>query len=177
MAKRHAPRGKADSLTPQQERFVAEYLIDLNATQAAIRAGYSAKTAQQQGARLLLNVVIGQAVAAGKAKQLETAGLSAARVLEELRRLAFSDVRHLFDATGNLLPLSDLTPEQSSAIASIEVIIKNAKAGDGVTDTIHKLRVWDKTRALEMLSKHFGLLTEKVEHSGGLTIKHELPDA
>lgn len=167
---------KTASLTPKQARFVAEYLIDLNATQAAIRAGYSKKTAQEQGSRLLSNAIVAAAVSVGKSKQLASADLTAARVLEEYRRLAFVDARDFWDERGNLKPFSELTPEQGSALAGFEAIIKNAKAGDGVTDEIHKIKLWDKTRALEGLAKHFGLLTEKIEHSGGIKIIHELPE-
>jgi phage terminase small subunit len=81
------------------------------------------------------------------------------------------DMRSFFDEAGNLIPVSQLTPEQGSALASFEVIKKNAAAGDGVIDTVHKFKVWDKTRSLEQLAKHFGLLTEKIEHSGGLAVK------
>lgn len=163
-------------MTDKQTRFVAEYLIDLNATQAAIRAGYSPKTADREGHRLLRNAEIAQAVQKGKARQLETAELTAARVLEEYRRLAFVDARSFFFPDGNIKPMSELTPAEGAALAGFEVIIKNAKAGDGETDTVHKIRLWDKTRALESLAKHFGLLTEKVEHSGGIKILHELPE-
>ncbi len=158
-------------MTPKQARFVAEYLIDLNATQAAIRCGYSARTANRQGSRLLSNVDIAAAVAEKAQKQLASADLSAARVLEEMRRLAFSDVRALFNESGDLRPLHELTAEQAAAIASVEVVIKNAAAGDGVTDTVHKIKTWDKPRTLEMLGKHFGLLEDRVVHSGGLVVK------
>jgi phage terminase small subunit len=83
------------ALNPKQRRFVAEYLIDLNATQAAIRAGYSKKNADVTGPRLLGNVGVAAAVAAGTSKQLATAELTAARVLEEIRRLAFIDMRSI----------------------------------------------------------------------------------
>lgn len=72
------------NLTPKQERFVAEYLIDLNATQAAIRAGYSAKTAQEQGSRLLSNAMVGAAIAEGAGKRLHKAEITAQDVLEGL---------------------------------------------------------------------------------------------
>ena len=114
-------------LTPKQERFIAEYLKDLNATQAAIRAGYSAKTAVAQGPRLLGNVEVAKALAARQSKQLETADLSAARVLEELRRLAFADIRAVFDENGNLRPIHTLTQEQAACIGGFEVIKKNAE--------------------------------------------------
>lgn len=164
------------SLTLKQQRFVAEYLIDLNATQAAIRTGYSARTATMQGSRLLTIDEVSRAVAEGQARQLTSADLTAARVLEEYRRLAFADLRTFFDAAGNLKPVQDFTAEQGAQLASMEVIIKNAAAGDGVTDRVHKFKVWDKTRALESLAKHFGLLTDKVEHSGDIHFTHELPE-
>ena len=153
-------------MTPKQARFVAEYLKDLNGTQAAIRAGYSQKTAQEQSSRLLSKVMIRQAVRVGTAQQLESTGLSAARILEELRRLALVDSRSFFDeTTGKLKPIKDLTAEQGAVLASFEVLIKNAEAGDNHVDTIHKLKFWDKTRALEMLAKHFALLAERLEIS------------
>lgn len=150
------------ALTPKQARFVSEYLIDLNATQAAIRTGYKPNAADVQGARLLANASVSSAIAEKTKKQLERADLTASRVLEELRRLSFSNVQTLFDAKGNLKPIQDLTPEEASAIASLEIIKKNAEAGDGKIDVVHKLKVWDKTRSLEMLAKHFALLTDVV---------------
>jgi phage terminase small subunit len=157
-------------MTPKQQLFVAEYLKDLNATQAAIRCGYSEKTANREGSRLLSKVDIQTAIAERQRLQLERADLTATRVLEEMRRLAFSDVRELFDAQGNLRPIHTLTPEQSACISGLEVIIKNAKAGDGVTDTVHKVKVWDKPKVLDLLGKHFGLLAEQVHHTGELRI-------
>jgi hypothetical protein len=60
----------------------------------------------------------------------------------------------------------DLTPEQGACLASFEVLIKNVEGGDGEQDTIHKFKVWDKVRALEMLAKHFKLVTDHVEVEG-----------
>ena len=151
-------------LNPKQTRFVAEYLVDLNGTQAVIRAGYSAKGAHVTAIRFLRDPTIAAAVAAGKAEQLADMKLTASRVLEEIRRLAFSDARGFWDESGNLKPIKDLTAEQGSVLSSFEAIIKNAKAGDNQTDTIHKIRLWDKTRALELLAKHFKLLTDVHEH-------------
>lgn len=158
------------SLNPKQTRFVAEYLVDYNATQAAIRAGYSPRTAQEQGSRLLSHVMVAAAVEAGKSRLLERADLSATRVLEEIRRLALSNVQDLFDEHGNLKPIHLLTRDQAACIASLEVIKKNAEAGDGHMDIVHKLKVWDKTRVLEMAAKHFRLLADviRVEDDAGL---------
>ena len=157
-------------MNAKQQRFVAEYLKDLNATQAAARAGYSAKTAEQQGWRLLRNAGIAAAVAKGQEKHLESARLTATGTLEAIRRQVHGDIRALFDDKGNHKSIKDLTAEEASLIAGYEIIVKNAAAGAGHTDTVLKLRLKDQSRYVEMAAKHFGLLTEKIEHSGGLEI-------
>ena len=155
-----------NGLTVKQARFVHEYRKDMNATQAALRAGYNPHTADKQGPRLLTNVVIGRILAQETKKALDEVGVDANRVLREISRLAFSDVRSLFDESGNLKPLHTLTDSEAAAIAGCEVIIKNAEAGDGKTDRVHKIKVWDKPKNLEMLAKHFKLLTDVIEHRG-----------
>lgn len=102
--------------------------------------------------------------------------LTALRVLEEFRRLGFSDIGELFDDQGRLRPLQELPKAVRAAIASVKVTKKNLAAGDGVMDDVVEVKLWDKTKALNDLAKHFGLLTEKIEHAGGITITHELPE-
>jgi phage terminase small subunit len=160
-AEQHEP---ASGLSLKHERFVEEYLVDLNAT-AAYRRVYGAgvKDADASGPRLLGNVGIAAAIAAGKARQAVESTLSATRTLEELRRIAFANIRDYWRADGSVKHPNELTAEQGAALAGFEVLIKNAKAGDGITDTIHKFKLWDKVRSLETLAKHFGLITEKIE--------------
>jgi len=159
-------------MTPKQERFVAEYLVDLNATQAAIRAGYSAKTADVQGPRLLGNVRIREAIEEGKRRHLDKAEITAERVLREIGALAFSDVTRAHRLEGEpVAALDDLSEEDRRAIQSIETVRRNLAGGDGHSDEIHKVRLWDKPKALEMLAKHFALLQERVEHSGDVTFR------
>jgi len=162
--KKKTRRPRSGALSPQHQRFVAEYLIDLNATAAYRRAYGAVKHADVSGPRLLGNVGIAAAIAEGKARQLAENELSAVRVLEELRRVAFANIRDYFDPeTGEVKAPSALTAEQGAALAGFEVLIKNAKAGDGVTDTIHKFKLWDKVHSLELLAKHFELLVETVK--------------
>jgi phage terminase small subunit len=127
----------------------------LNTTQAAIRAGYTAAWANKNVIRLTVDNGIAAAVAKGTARQLENAELSASRVIEELRRLAFVDAPGVFDDAGNLRPFSEWTPEQRASLAGYEVIIKNAAAGNGHTDTVHKVKLSDKLKALDLLARHF----------------------
>jgi phage terminase small subunit len=150
-------------MSPKQQKFITEYVVDLNATQAAIRAGYAKRSANREGTRLLSNAVIAREIAARKQAQLDAAELSAARVLEELRRVAFADIRQFFNARGDLKPISQLSPAERASIATIEVVMKNATAGDGKIDRVLKIKLWDKVRALEMAMKHFALLVEKLD--------------
>lgn len=162
------------TLNGKQQRFVVEYLKDLNATQAAIRAGYSEKTARQQGSALLSHPAILPLVAVKAEKQFAKAELTAERVLEEMRRLAFSDIRGICDSEGNLKPLSELTDEQASCIAATEIIQRNLTSGDGVMDKVHKVKLWDKTKNLELLAKYFNLLQEQVNVNVTLTLPTRL---
>jgi phage terminase small subunit len=164
-------------LTLKQQRFVAEYLVDLNATQAAIRAGYSAKGADVQGVRLLGIARVQAAVQANTQRRVDKAGLTADRVLEEYRRLAFSDVRQLFTRNGDLIPLHDLSDAAATAIAAYEVVLKNAEAGDGKIDRVLKVRLWDKTKALNDLARHFALLVDRVEVSGAAALTEKIAAA
>jgi phage terminase small subunit len=151
-------------LTPRQQRFVREYRIDLNATQAAIRAGYSKNGADVQGVRLLGNARIKAEILQHTSKALEKKELTAERILNELSKIAFCNVLNYYDDNGELRPIAELREECGPEIAGLETIIKNAAAGDGKTDRVLKVKTWDKPKALEVLAKHFGLLQEKVEH-------------
>src|ERR1051326_385167 len=159
-------------MTPKQEQFIAEYLVDLNGTQAAIRVGYSKRTAQPIAARLLSNVMISQEIARRQKERLAKVELTATGTLEQLKAILHSDIRSFIDGNGALKPVAELTAEQAASISSIEVILKNAQAGDGVIDRVLKIRLWDKVRAIEMAMKHFSLLVEKLDitvHSDEIT--------
>ncbi len=150
-------------MTPKQERFIAEYCIDLNGTQAAIRAGCSPRSANRTASKWLSKADISREIAQRTKQQLEAAQLSAVRTLEELRRVAFSDIRRFFDARGNLKRLDQLAPEDRAAIASIEVVLKKTAAGDGKVERVLKIRLWDKISALEMAMQHFKRLQPKTD--------------
>lgn len=107
---------------------------------------------------------------AAEQAEFERLGLTAQRVLRELATLSFSNVQDLFDEAGNLKPITALTREQASAIASVEVIKKNAEAGDGKTDLVHKIRVVDKTKTIDMLAKYFQLYAERLDVNGTIRL-------
>jgi len=171
-------RATAKPLNIRQLLFVSEYLKDLNAAQAHARAhGAGPSVAETNGPRLLRNAQVQAAVEAGTAEKLARNALTADRILEEYRRLAFADIRTFFDADGNLIPLQDLDEERAACLASLEILIRNAKDGDGHTAEVHRFKLWDKTRALEALAKHFGLVRERLDVSGWDKLAEQLNHA
>jgi phage terminase small subunit len=149
------------ALRPKHARFVQEYLVDLNATQAAIRAGYSAKTADREGYRLLRNAEISAAVREGQRAQWAKAELSASRVLEELHRVSLVNIRGLFQADGQLKPMTEWSDEQLAVVASVDIVTVDREGAPPAR--VHKLRLWNKVAALDTLAKHFELLKERIE--------------
>lgn len=110
-------------------------------------------------------------VRAAAKRRLELAQITPERTLLEIARIAYSDVASFFNADGSLKKPHELDVDQRATLASFEASIGNITAGDRKQDLIHKFKAWDKTKALELLAKHFGMLTEKVEHGGEITMK------
>ena len=159
----------ARKLTPKQAEFVRQYLVDLNATAAAIRAGYSERTAKSQGQRLLTNVDVSAALAAAKAEREQRTEITQDRVVSELAKIAFADPRELMEWGPEGVKLKDsaeLTEEQAASVA--EVSETTTKDGGSL-----RLKKHDKVKALELLGRHLGMFTDKVksEISGWLEIK------
>jgi phage terminase small subunit len=161
------------ALTPQQELFCQEYVKDLNGKNAALRAGYAETSAQTQSSRLISNVKVQQRITELNNKKLKTVKVDAETILSELLKLATSDIRKLFNENGGLLPPSQWPDDIAPAVASIQVdelfdYDKGEKYQVGVTK---KVKLWDKNAALDKLAKHLGLLIEKVELSGKVTLE------
>jgi len=173
----------ASKLTARQQRFVVEYLVDLNATQAAIRAGYTPSAARGTASRLLDDPRVQSEIQAGQDRRAARVEVKADTVLRELLRLATIDVVKAFGPDGKLLALDQMPEEVRRAIASVEVVelFPNASPqpmlDDGGTapalkPRLVKLKFWDKPKALELLGKHLGLFVEKLQLSGTVTVVH-----
>jgi phage terminase small subunit len=155
-------------LTPKQEIFVAEYLTDLNATRAAIAAGYSAKTAESQAARLLVNVKVAAVIAEKQGKRLAKLEITADRVLQEIARLAFFDPRKFFNEDGSAKQVSELDDDTAMALAGMDVMELFEGSGDQkhAYGLMKKFKLVDKGQNLERLGKHLKLFTDKSEITG-----------
>lgn len=147
-------------LTPKQAAFVREYLVDLNGTQAAIRAGYSPRTANEQAARLLAKASVKKAVNEAKRRRAERVEVKQDEVLRELLRLMKSDIGAAFDKNGRLIPLHKMPEDTRRAISAIEV-------QQTATGKVVKVKLWSKVDAIKMAGLHLKLFTEKhqMEHS------------
>jgi phage terminase small subunit len=147
---------KEASLTPRQQRFVEEYPIDLNAKEAAIRAGYAPAKAQTMAVRLLRLPAVKEAVERALAARSDQARVTADRVIEAYARIAFADLRHFFDwgpEGATLRPKEALSEWDAGAIAEIELPGANGKGA--------RLRLHDKKAALDALARHLGLFDPK----------------
>ena len=118
-------------IEPRQQRFVDEYLKDFNGTQAAIRAGYSKRTAVAQASRLLSKANIAATVAARKQAAAQRLEMSAEEVRQAFSKIGRYDPRNLYASDGSLKPIAELDDDTAAAISSFEVIAKLTKGGKG----------------------------------------------
>ena len=150
------------ALTLKQKMFIDEYLVDLNATQAAIRAGYSPKTAKDIASQNLAKLNIRIEIDKKMAERSKRVGMNADRVLQELGKLAFVKIEDVIDfETGRIKPTA--TSDDLAAIQSIKI-----KPGEYGTE--REIKFYDKKATLELLGKHLGLWTDKqeIEHTGSV---------
>lgn len=139
--------------------------MDLNATRAAIRAGYSEKTAASQGERLLRNVEIGEAINSAVEKRAERVEVTADEVLRELKRIALTDIRDAYTADGHLKKMKDMPEDIARAIGGVdtdELWDGHGEERTRVGETV-KVKFWPKLQALELLGKHLKLFTDRLE--------------
>ena len=167
------------ALTAKQEAFVQQYLLDLNATQAAIRAGYSAKTAESQGSTLLRNPKVALAVQEARQRTSERLELTRDDVIRQYQRIGFSDPRKIFDAYGQIKAITDLDDDTAAAIQGIDVEMKPSLSEDGepISIPVLKVKMADRKSALDSIMKAQGWnVADKVEVTGknGGAIEHQV---
>lgn len=145
-------------LTDKQERFCNEYLSDFNATQAAIRAGFSKKTATEQGYQLLMKPAVQEYLQSMKEKIASKFDVTHERVLQEIVRVAFQDARKFYNEDGSLIPIHLLDDDAAAALAGME--IEELSVDKMVVGALKKIKRWDKMKALEMLAKHKNIYSD-----------------
>lgn len=150
---------KKSKLDPKRARFVQEYLVDLNATQAAIRAGYSKKTAQEQSSRLLSNVIIQRSIAKAQASRAARVEETLDEWTRELKGIFHLDPGDLLEPDGSIKLIKDMPIRARKAISSIEVVeLFDGGQGDQkqAIGLVKKIRFHPKVNAGELLGKNCG---------------------
>jgi phage terminase small subunit len=156
-------------LNPRQVRFVEEYLVDLNATQATIRAGYAARSAYSTGERLLRNAEIAAAIRAAQEARSRRTEITQDSVARELARIGFGDPRRVMSWGPDgmkLRPSGDLTDDEAAIVA--EVVETRTEAGGTL-----RVKVANKVEALKLLGQHLGMFVDRLNVNGTVTLPAE----
>ncbi|ABC81574.1 terminase small subunit [Anaeromyxobacter dehalogenans] len=176
-----APRlRKAEvALTAKQLRFVQEYPVDLCGAKAAVRAGYSPRTADRIASRLLRHPRIAALLADHAAQVGARLDLTVKRLEEELARVAYFDLRELFDDRGQLLALEDMPENARRAVASIEIedLFEGRGRSRERVGVVRKVKLWSKTEALRLGFQRLGALVERHEVAVADMAVREVSDA
>lgn len=155
------------ALTKKQKLFCEEYLIDLNATQAAIRAGYSPATAYSIGSENLTKPEIRTCIDKALAERSKRTGINADRVIQELAKIALLNITDVVNADDATIK-GCANRDDTAAILSVKVKTIPTQDGDIVE---REVKMNDKIKALELLGKHLGMFKDKVELSGELGVQ------
>ncbi|BAQ67220.1 terminase small subunit [Rhodovulum sulfidophilum] len=166
------------ALTAKQRRFVEEYLVDLNATQAAIRAGYSARTAEQQGSRLLRNVQVLDAIADAQAQRSERTQLDADWMLRRLAAEVTADLADILDEAGAIRPVKDWPLIWRQGLVSGLDVNETLVEGEKVGQTV-KIKLSERIKRLELIGKHVSVqaFRDQVNTTGAISLTVNQEDA
>jgi phage terminase small subunit len=156
-------------MTEKQKRFVEEYLIDLNATQAAIRAGYKVDNAGQTATENLTKPYIAEAIEKALAERSRRTGINQDRVIQELAKIAFVNITDVVNSDCGILP--DADKADLAAIESVKVKTIQTKSGEVGIE--REVKLSSKLKALEMLGKHLGMWNDKLDVNMNIPIIFE----
>lgn len=164
------------ALTPKQKLFINEYLIDFNATQAAIRAGYSEKTAEVIGFENLRKPKITEEIEKRIKDREKRTEITQDRVLNEIAKLAFFDPRKLFHSDGRPKEITELDDETAACIAGLDVLEQYEGSGDNrvFIGYVKKYKLADKKGSLELLGRHLGMWRDKMDVDVKVTNKEDV---
>jgi phage terminase small subunit len=169
------------TLTPKQEQFCQEYLVDLNATQAAVRAGYSQQTAGAIATENLTKPLISARIAELQAERAAKIGVTQEAVIAELAKMAFANMADYMTVAPDgsaYMDLTRLTRDQAAAIQELNSETYLEKDGDEYKPVKKsRIKLSEKRGNLELLGKHLGMFKEEVNHTGKLVIEVQRLDA
>lgn len=167
-----APTRMSQQVKQRRTRFIKEYLLDHNATRAAVAAGYSGKSAKVTGSRLLTDANVQRALETANDRINAKLEISVERVKAELARLAFFDPRAFFNADGSAKPVTELDEDSARALAGFEMAELFTGSGEDRAHAgyIKKFKLADKGLNLERLGRHLQMFPTKVDINATLEI-------
>ena len=164
-------------ITDKMRQFVDEYLIDMNGTQAAIRAGYSEATAQEQSSQLLDRPDIRELVEQRQKDRIDRTQISQDLTVNELKAIALSDIADfVIVKEGGVIeqrPFNELKKEQTRCVKKIKQTVRTAQSSDGAVihqTAVLELELYDKVKSLELLGRHLGIFNDKLTLDGALPL-------
>lgn len=158
-----------ENLSEKQKKFCEEYIIDFNATKAAIRAGYAENSARQQACEMLTKPNIQKYVALLQQEASRKAQITVDRILREIATIAFNDPRRAFSDKGNLLNIKEMPDDIAAAIQSIKITEEKKSRFDPDDESvsfIKEIKFWDKGKQLELLGRYQSLFNDKLNIGG-----------
>ncbi len=165
-------------ITDKMRQFVDEYLIDMNGTQAAIRAGYSEATAQEQSSQLLDRPDIRELVEQRQKDRIDRTQISQDLTVNELKAIALSDIADfVIVKEGGVIeqrPFNELKKEQTRCVKKIKQTVRTAQSSDGAVihqTAVLELELYDKVKSLELLGRHLGIFNDKLTLDGALPLQ------
>jgi phage terminase small subunit len=164
-------------ITDKMRQFVDEYLIDMNGTQAAIRAGYSEATAQEQSSQLLDRPDIRELVEQRQKDRIDRTQISQDLTVNELKAIALSDIADfVIVKEGGVIeqrPFNELKKEQTRCVKKIRQTVRTAQSSDGTVihqTAVLELELYDKVKSLELLGRHLGIFNDRLTLDGALPL-------
>lgn len=149
----------------QHIRFADKYFETLNASESARYAGFSEETAKQEGWRLLQRDDVQQYLEKLRAELQEKTGVTQQRVLNEIAKIAFSDIRNYYTDDDALKPITDLDDNEAAALSSVKILEEKLPGTQIVVGVNKEIKLYDKLSGLEKLARHLGLFEKDNQQS------------
>ena len=154
------------ALTPKQQAFINEYLLDLNASASAIRAGYAPKNSDKIGYELLGKTLVKQGIQEAMDERSRRTGITADKVLQEFAHIAFDDMRNYLKFYTDPDTKEIITEVKDSEDIDTRSISEVSRGKDG----LFRFKLYCKDNALLQVGKHLGMFTDKLEVNGSMVI-------
>jgi phage terminase small subunit len=163
-------------MTEQVKRFADRFFETLKGKESAIYAGYSEHTAAVQASQMLATQEVEDYLSVLRTELSEKTGITQTRVLQEIGRLAFSDIRKYYTGDDQLRPITDLDDDEAAALSSVKSYEEIEPRSGAVLGVNKEIKIYDKLAALEKLARHLGMYEKDNNSKIGITLHFDSQD-